>query len=72
MCVLNSNQYESALMLDEQFRQKQKLQEHSHISSQSQSQELTLEDISPMWAMRLKSENIPVFMSITWLRWRWL
>src|SRR5215204_4187269 len=44
-CVLNSNQYESALVLDEQFRRKQKLQEHSHISSQSQSQELTLEDI---------------------------
>ena len=50
-------------MLDEQSRRKQK-QEHSHISSQSQSQELTLEDIFPMWAMRLKSENIPVFMSI--------
>ena len=48
-------------MLDEQSRRKQKLQEHSHVSSQLQSQELTLEDIFPMWAMRLKSENIPVF-----------
>ena len=47
MCP-NSNQYESALVLDEQFRRKQKLQEHSHISSQSQSQKLTLEDIFPM------------------------
>jgi hypothetical protein len=32
--------------------------------------ELTLEDISPKWAMRLKTKNIPTFMSLTWLQWR--
>lgn len=61
----------SALMLDEQFCRRQKPQEHSHISPQSPSQELTLEDISPKWASCLKSENIPIFMSPTWLRWRY-
>jgi hypothetical protein len=30
---------------------------------------LTLEDISPEWAMRLKNENMPTFMSPTWLQW---
>jgi hypothetical protein len=61
----------SALMLDEQSCRRQKPQEHSHISPQSPLQELTLEDISPKWASRLKSENIPIFMSPTWLRWRY-
>jgi hypothetical protein len=56
------------LMLDEQSCQKPKMQEHSHISLP---QELTLEDISPKWTSRLKSENIPIFMSPTWLRWRY-
>ena len=40
-----------------------------HLSSPT-TEELTLEDISPKWAMRLKSENMPSFMSLTWLRWR--
>jgi hypothetical protein len=61
----------SALMLDEQSCQRQKLQEHLHISPQSLPRELTLEDISPKWTTRLKSENIPIFMSPTWLRWRY-
>jgi hypothetical protein len=61
----------SALMLDEQSCQRQKLQEHLHISPQSLPRELTLEDISPKWASCLKSENIPIFMSPTWLRWRY-
>jgi hypothetical protein len=26
---------------------------------------------SPKWALRLKRENIPTFMSPTWLRWRY-
>ena len=59
------------LMLDEQSCQRQKLQEHLHISPQSLPRELTLEDISPKWTTRLKSENIPIFMSPTWLRWRY-
>jgi hypothetical protein len=50
------------LMLDEKSRQ---------MSTPSLSQELTLEDISPKWAMRLKNENIPTFMSPTWLQWRY-
>jgi hypothetical protein len=59
----------SAPMFDEQPRQVSKLQEHSHISTPSLPQELTLEDISPEWAMRLKNENMPTFMSPTWLQW---
>jgi hypothetical protein len=31
-----------------------------------QQQELTLEDISPIWASRLKKENLPAFMSLNW------
>jgi hypothetical protein len=61
----------SAPMFDEQPRQVSKLQEHSHISTPSLPQELTLEDISPEWAMRLKNENMPTFMSLTWLQWRY-
>jgi hypothetical protein len=58
----------SALILDEQSHQKTKPQEHSYLPPLH---ELTLENISPKWALRLKSENIPTFMSITWLRRRY-
>jgi hypothetical protein len=63
----------SALILDEQSLQKLKQQGHPHISPPSllQPQEQTLDDISPKWAMRLKNENIPTYMSLTWLRWRY-
>jgi hypothetical protein len=61
----------SALMLDEHSRQKSKLPEHSHISTPPSLQELTLEDISPKWAICLKNDNIPTFMSRTWLQWRY-
>ncbi len=63
----------SALILDEQSHQKLKLQGHPHISPPSllPPQEQTLEDISPNWARRLKNENIPMYMSLTWLRWRY-
>jgi hypothetical protein len=62
----------STIILDEQYCQKSKLQEHSTISPfSSPTQELTLEDISPKWAMRLKNENMPTFMSSTWFRWRY-
>jgi hypothetical protein len=53
----------SVLMRDEQSRRKQ-----LHILLPPQ---LSLEDISPKWALRLKRENIPTFMSPTWLRWRY-
>lgn len=63
----------STLILDEQSRQKLRPQEHSYVSHllSPTAQELKLEDISPRWAMRLKSENMPIFMSLTWLRWRY-
>jgi hypothetical protein len=61
----------SALVLDEQSRQKLKPQEQSSISPSSSPTELTLEDISPKWALRLKNENTPTFMSLTWFRWKY-
>jgi hypothetical protein len=66
----------SALMLHEQSRLTQKPQERQHLSPPPPQpeppslQQLTLEDISPKWASRLKKENIPTFMSTTWLLWR--
>ena len=57
----------SGLMTYEESRQISKLQEHSHISTPSL---LTLEDISPKWALRLKNENMPSLLSPTWLQWR--
>ena len=65
----------SALMLHEQSRLTRKPQERQHLSPPPQPeppslQQLTLEDISPKWASRLKKENIPTFMSTTWLLWR--
>ena len=59
----------SALMLDGQSSQKSILQEHTHVSTPSLPRELTLEDISPKWALRLK--NMPTFMSPTWFQWRY-
>ena len=65
----------SALMLHEQSRLTRKPQERQHLSPPPQPeppslQQLTLEDISPKWASRLKKENIPTFMSTTWSLWR--
>jgi hypothetical protein len=58
-------------MLDEQSRQKSRPQGHSSLSPLSSPiPELTLEDTSPKWASRLNNENIPTFMSLTWLQWR--
>jgi hypothetical protein len=34
-----------------------------------QQQKLMLEDISPIWASRLKKENLPTFMSSDWFKW---
>src|SRR5918994_4544735 len=34
-----------------------------------QQQQLVLEDISPIWASRLRKENLPTFMSWTWMKW---
>jgi hypothetical protein len=58
-----------ALLVEKQFHQKPKPQERLD-SSLLLPQQLTLEDISPIWASRLKKENLPTFMSSTWLQWR--
>jgi len=34
-------------------------------------QQLMLEDISPIWASRLKKENLPTFMSSNWRKWHY-
>jgi hypothetical protein len=51
-----------ALTVEKQFHQKSKPQERSDLSLPL-SELLTLEDISPIWASRLKKENLPTFMS---------
>jgi hypothetical protein len=58
-----------ALTVEKQFHQKPKPQERLH-SSLPWPEQLTLEDISPIWASRLKKENLPTFMSSRWLQWR--
>ena len=64
----------NALIIEEQIHQKQKSQEQLHLSTPplppGQQQKLVLEDISPIWASRLKKENLPTFMSLTWMKWR--
>ena len=42
----------------------------NHRKQKPQEQQLVLEDISPIWALRLKKENFPTFMSWTWMKWR--
>src|SRR5215207_9329385 len=63
----------NALIIEEQIYQKQKSQEQLHLSTPSlpleQQQKLVLEDISPIWASRLKKENLPTFMSLNWWKW---
>jgi hypothetical protein len=54
-----------ALTIEKQFHQKKKPQERLD-SSLLLLKQLTLEDISPIWASRLKKENLPTFMS-SWL-----
>jgi hypothetical protein len=57
-----------ALTFEKQFHQKGKSQERLD-SSRLLLKQLTLEDISPIWASGLKKENLPTFMSSTWLHW---
>jgi hypothetical protein len=38
----------------------------NHRKQKPQEQQLVLEDISPIWASRLKKENLPTCMSLTW------
>ena len=55
-----------ALTFEKQFHQKAKSQERLDLSLPLLKQ-LTLD--SPIWASRLKKENLPTFMSSTWLHW---
>ena len=50
-----------ALIVEKQFHHKPK---PLHLLEQQ-----TLENISPIWASRLKKKNSPTFMSSTWLQW---
>jgi hypothetical protein len=66
----------NALITEEQFHhQKQKQQEQLHLPTlplhPEQQQKLVLEDISPIWASRLKKENLPTFMSLNWWKWHY-
>ena len=51
----------NALIIEEQL---------NHRKQKPQEQQLVLEDISPIWASRLKKENLPTFMSPKWWKWR--
>ncbi|MDQ3840570.1 MAG: hypothetical protein M3297_15030 [Thermoproteota archaeon] len=53
---------------EEQFSHKP--QRQLHLSPSRPPQQLCLEQISPKWASRLCNENIPTFMSLTSLQWR--
>src|SRR5687767_2887838 len=55
-------------LVEKQFHPKKKPQERLD-SSLLMLKQLTLEDISPIWASRLKKENLPTFMSLTWFKW---
>jgi hypothetical protein len=59
----------TALTVEKQFHQKKKSQERLD-SSLLLLKQLTLEDISPIWASCLKKENLPTFMSSRWLQLR--
>jgi hypothetical protein len=65
----------NALIIEEQIHQKQKPQEQLHLSTpplrSEQQQQLVLEDISPIWASRLKREDLPTFMSPNWWKWHY-
>jgi hypothetical protein len=54
-------------LVEKQFHKK-KPQERLD-SSLLLTEQLTLEDISPIWASCLKKENLPTFMSSTWFKW---
>jgi hypothetical protein len=57
-----------APVFEEQFHRKQDSQQQLHLSPPLPKQ-LTLDDISPVWASRLETENFPTFMSLTWFKW---
>ena len=64
----------NTLIIEKRIHQKQEHQEQLYLSQvpppSEQRQKLGLEDISPIWASRLKKENLPTFMSLTWWEWQ--
>jgi hypothetical protein len=57
-----------ALTVGKQFHHKSKPQKRLDSPLRLHEQPI-LENISPIWASRLKRENSPAFMSSTWLHW---
>jgi hypothetical protein len=57
-----------APVFEEQFHRKQDSQQQLHLSPPLPKQQ-TLEDISPVWASRLREKNKPTILSLTWMRW---
>jgi hypothetical protein len=54
------------------FQQPDIREKHKVLSSPllpEHQQQVVLEDISPIWASRLKKENLPTFMSSNWWKW---
>jgi hypothetical protein len=60
-------------IIEQRIHQKQEHQEQLYLPPPppQQRQKLTLEDISPIWASRLKKENLPTFMSPNWWKWHY-
>ena len=65
----------NTLTIEKRIHQKQEHQEQLYLSQvpppSEQRQKLGLEDISPIWASRLKKENLPTFMSPNWWKWHY-
>jgi hypothetical protein len=60
-------------IIEQRIQQKQEHQEQLYLPPPppQQRQKLALEDISPIWASRLKKENLPTFMSPNWWKWHY-
>jgi hypothetical protein len=65
----------NTLIIEQRIHQRRKHQEQLYLSQiqplPEQRQKLALEDISPIWASRLKKENLPTFMSPNWWKWHY-
>jgi hypothetical protein len=62
----------NTLIIEQQIHQKQEQHEQLHLPlPPEQRQKLAIEDISHIWASRLKKENLPTFMSPNWWKWHY-
>ena len=63
------------LIIEQRIHQRQEHREQLYLPQlprpPEQRQKLELEDISPIWASRLKKENLPTFMSPNWWKWHY-